>query len=49
MDRAVRIHGVLRQSVDVTHAALYHTRDIGPHGRAEGLDHWLGSEFADAR
>ncbi|HET8791760.1 MAG TPA: mannosyl-3-phosphoglycerate phosphatase [Modicisalibacter sp.] len=47
VDQAVLIRGVHRQPVDVTHPALYHTRDTGSRGWVEGLDYWLGSEFVD--
>ncbi|SDM22829.1 mannosyl-3-phosphoglycerate phosphatase [Modicisalibacter muralis] len=47
VDQAVLIRGAHRQSVEVMHPALYHTRDTGPHGWVEGLNHWLGREFVD--
>lgn len=47
VDRAVLIRSAHRQPVDVSHPALYDANGAGPQGWAEGLDHWLGSEFVD--
>lgn len=47
VDQAVLIRGEHRQPVTVANPQLYRTRQSGPTGWAEGLDHWLGEAILE--
>ena len=44
VERAVLIHGAHRLPVTVRQPALYRTRQAGPRGWVEGLEHWLSED-----